>query len=146
MDSYDQPYQPPQLNHNFPHAMHFIDTMTGFDGLNPLKGLIVDQLQFRLSVNPVSILQIVVVGRVDHLLPVVATVPDQALGGILGATVPIIKGVVGPDGHGSQTVTNIVQNLTLTISIDLSSQDGLDAPLSNDDTGEVIDGQPAQGH
>ena len=126
MKEYDTPYQPPGMSFNFPKSMHFSTTASGFDGLDPLKGLIFDQLNFRLSVAPIAITQIEVKGRADKLISVISSVPDEALSGLLKTIAPIVKNTVNSKGIDNQILIGLTKDVTATITIDLTNQDGLD--------------------
>jgi hypothetical protein len=138
MNSYDTAYQPPGMAFTFPKTMHFTNRMSGFDGLDPLKGLLFEELGFRLSIGPIALAQIAVGGQADKLLPIVATVPEQALEGLLKTALPLVKGVVDSNGLDNQLVMGIAKDITVSITIDLKEQEGLDKVNTDADKGETF--------
>jgi len=138
MENFDAAYTPPGMSFTFPKTMQFTNRMSGFTGLDPLKGLLFEQLGFRLSVAPIALAQITVGGQADKLLPIVATVPEQALDGILKSALPLLKGVVASDGIDNQLVMSIAKDITVTITIDLKEQEGLDRVNTTPDKGETF--------
>lgn len=138
MNSYDAAYQSPGMAFTFPKTMYFTNRMTGFDGLDPLKGLLFEELSFRLSVGPIALAQIGVGGQADKLLPIVATVPEQALNGLLKNVLPLVKGVVNSKGIDNQLVMSIAKDITVSITIDLKEQEGLDKVNADNDKGETF--------
>jgi len=138
MNSFDTSYTPPGMTFTFPKTMQFTNRMTGFNGLDPLKGLLFEELGFRLSVAPIALSQITVGGQADKLLPVVATVPEEALDGILKASLPLIKGVVSSNGIDNQLVMSIAKDIRVSITINLKEQEGLDRVTTDSDKGETF--------
>ncbi len=124
MMEFAKPYKPPGMNVTFPNSMYFVDSAQGFAGLDPLKALLFDELGFRMSLDPIAITQIMIKGQADRLLPVIATVPDEALDGILKLTSPLIKGVVASNGLDNQIVMGVAKDITVIITIDLIAQEG----------------------
>ena len=136
MVEFGTPYKPPGMNVTFPNSMYFVDSAQGFAGLDPLKGLLFDELGFRISLDPISITQIIVKGQADRLIPVIASVPDEALDGILKFVSPLIKGVVASKGLDNQLVMGVAKDIAVTITIDLIAQEGTDKPNTSADRGE----------
>ena len=140
MEAYDAPYTPPGMKFNFPHSMHFIISSSGFDGADPVKGLIFDRLEVRLSTAPVAITQLLINGRADKLLPAVSKVPEEALTGLLKLVIPILKGSVTSTGIDHDVVFGVSTNLYPTISIDLTNQEGLSSYTTSDSLGATVNG------
>ena len=138
MKEYDTPYQPPGMSFNFPKSMHFLTTASGFEGLDPLKGLIFDQLNFRVSVAPIAITQIEVKGRADKLISVISSVPDEALSGLLKAITPFVKNTLNSNGLDNKILMGVSKDITATITIDLTNQEGLDQVSQIDGRGETF--------
>ena len=136
MMEFSTPYKPPGMNVTFPNSMYFVDSAQGFAGLDPLKGLLFDELGFRISLDPISITQIIVKGQADRLIPVIASVPDEALDGILKFVSPLIKGVVASKGLDNQIVMGVAKDIAVTITIDLIAQEGTDKADTSADRGE----------
>ena len=137
MMEFAKPYKPPGMNVTFPNSMYFVDSAQGFAGLDPLKALLFDELGFRMSLDPIAITQIMIKGQADRLLPVIATVPDEAFDGILKLTAPLIKGVVASNGLDNQVVMGVAKDITVIITIDLIAQEGADKASTGADRGET---------
>ena len=138
MKEYDTPYQPPGMSFTFPKSMYFSTTASGFEGLDPLKGLIFDQLNFRLSIAPIAITQIEVKGRADKLISIITSVPDEALSGLLKTIAPIVKNTVNSKGIDNQILMGLSKDITATITISLTNQEGLGQVSQDGGRGETF--------
>ena len=144
MKEFDKPYQPPGMSFNFPKSMYFSTRSSGFEGLDLLKGLTFDQLNFRLSVAPIAITQIEVKGRADKLISVIASVPEEALSGLLKTIAPIVKNTVNSTGVDNQILMGLTKDITATITIDLTNQEGLDKASDSTGRGETFSASAPQ--
>ena len=142
MQEFDTPYQPPGMKIAFPKSMRFVHKTSGFVGLDPLKGLLFDELAFRMSLAPLAITEIGVKGMADKLIPIIASVPEQALSGLLKFISPFIKGAVTSKGLDNTILIGITKDIAVTITVSLVSQEGLNE-AGQADRGETFGNQAA---
>ena len=95
-----------------------------------------------MSLAPLAITEIGVKGMADKLIPIIASVPEQALSGLLKFISPFIKGAVTSKGLDNTILIGITKDIAVTITVSLVSQEGLEE-AGQADRGETFGNQAA---
>ena len=150
MNSFNQHYKPPMMNLTFNHAMHFVTTAEGFEGIGGLKALSLEKLEFRVNTNPIAILAIGIYTRLDKVIGEIIEKDSfkfepSALTGLLAA-LPSVQKILASDFPGRDillsTVKDVSKNLYLNVGVDLVNQEGVEVTLGDEAKEESLNGKP----
>jgi hypothetical protein len=173
MLGFGESYDAKAMGRTFSDSMTFELKTEGFDGMNKIKAVLFDRLEFALSVKPLALLHIAFEGPVSDLLAAQAAAGGQsggcgsgaggggaggALGGLFGGGAGGgLGGLFGGGGGGGlgalmggplgQLAKQLfLQIINVNMRADLVSMKGVDPneAADSDDLGEVIGGNATE--